>query len=171
MFGRILVPVDFTAKNAHALDVAEQIEEWVRAADPPSPVAAAVRRALDDATRRLADHRAEIGRRRTEASDAIDRLRAEHARLAEGNHLPPPPPYTRDDIGRAGRPGAPLWLLCDFEASVAEADRAGLEAREIRTGARLGDCRGDRGLTPGQRRARADLRCPPSPRAARRGGA
>jgi hypothetical protein len=108
--------------------IADELDEWFRAAEGPSPAATAVRQALDDATRRLAAGRAEVERRRVEATEHLNGLRVEGARLAEGHHLPPPPPHTRDDAGRAGREGAPLWLLCDFHPTVDEAARAGLEA-------------------------------------------
>ncbi len=89
--------------------IAEELDEWFRAAEGPSPATTAVRQALDDAMRRLAAGRADVERRRVEATENLNGLRAEGARLAEGHHLPPPPPHTRDDAGRAGREGAPLW--------------------------------------------------------------
>ena len=108
--------------------VADALAEWYRTASGPSPVATAVRRALEAATTQAARRRAEIEQRRAEAIENLDRLRAEQARLAEGQHLPPPPPHTRDESARAGRAGAPLWLLCDFQPAVDEASRARLEA-------------------------------------------
>ncbi|MGH7346672.1 MAG: TIGR02680 family protein, partial [Candidatus Rokuibacteriota bacterium] len=108
--------------------VADALAEWYRAADGPSPVATAVRQALDAATTQLARRRAETEQRRAEASENLGRLRTERARLAEGQHLPPPPPHTRDNSARAGRAGAPLWLLCDFRPAVDGTARARLEA-------------------------------------------
>jgi uncharacterized protein (TIGR02680 family) len=108
--------------------VADELADWCQAADGPSPVAARTRQALDAAIDRLAQRRAEIEQRRTQALLVRDQLRAEQARLTEGQHLPPPAPYTRDEPARTGRPGAPLWLLCDFRPSVDEITRAGLEA-------------------------------------------
>ncbi len=108
--------------------VAEELADWCQTADGPSPVAARTRQALDAAIDRLAQRRAELEQRRTQAVLVLDELRAEQARLAEGQHLPPPVPYTRDEHARTGRPGAPLWLLCDFRPSVDNVTRAGLEA-------------------------------------------
>jgi uncharacterized protein (TIGR02680 family) len=108
--------------------VADALAEWCRTASGPSPVTTAVRRALDAATTRLARRRAEIEQRRADAVATLDRLRDERARLAEGRHLPPPPPHTRDEPARAGRAGAPLWLLCDFQPALDDTARARLEA-------------------------------------------
>lgn len=108
--------------------VADELGEWSRTASGPSPVATAVGRALEAATTQAARRRAEIEQRRADAIETLDRLRAEHVRLAEGQHLPPPPPHTRDESTRAGRAGAPLWLLCDFQPAVDDASRARLEA-------------------------------------------
>ena len=108
--------------------VVDELAEWCQTADGPSPVATAVRRAVEAAMARLARRWAEVEQRRAEAVAMLDRLRAEQARLTDGQHLPPPAPYTRDESARTGRAGAPLWLLCDFRPSVDEAGRAGLEA-------------------------------------------
>lgn len=69
-------------------------------------------------------------RRERELEDLRAREReveAEHRALAAARHLPPEPPRTRS-AEREGRPGAPLYLLCDFEPGLAPAARAGLEA-------------------------------------------
>lgn len=108
--------------------VADALAEWCRTAGGASPVALAVRQALDAATTRLARRRVETEQRRAEASENLDRLRTEQRRLAEGQHLPPPAPHTRDESARAGRAGAPLWLLCDFQPAVDDSARARLEA-------------------------------------------
>jgi uncharacterized protein (TIGR02680 family) len=108
--------------------VIDALAEWYPAASGPSPVATAARRALESATTQIARRRAAIEQRRAEATEQMGRLRVEQARLAEGQHLPPPPPHTRDGAARAGRAGAPLWLLCDFRPGLDDAARARLEA-------------------------------------------
>lgn len=108
--------------------VVDDLVDWCQRAEGPSPIAARVRAALDAAIGRLAQSRAEIEQRGTQAALVLDQLRAEHARLTAGQHLPPPAPCTRDEDARAGRAGAPLWLLCDFRPEVDDAARAGLEA-------------------------------------------
>jgi uncharacterized protein (TIGR02680 family) len=113
---------------ADADHVSDALAAWYRTGEGPSPVAMAVRRALEATTHELARRRAAIEQRRSEVTEKLERLHAERARLADGHHLPPPPPHTRDDAARAGRAGAPLWLLCDFRPDLDEATRAGLEA-------------------------------------------
>jgi uncharacterized protein (TIGR02680 family) len=108
--------------------VVDELADWCQAAEGPSPVAARARAGLDAAIDRLAQGRAEIEQRRTQAMLVLDQLRTEQTRLAGGQHLPPPAPYTRGELARTGRAGAPLWLLCDFRPSVDEGARAGLEA-------------------------------------------
>lgn len=63
------------------------------------------------------------------AAVAAERQATQEARrqVAEARELGPEPPRTRA-AGRAGRPGAPLYLLCDFAPDLGEAERAGLEA-------------------------------------------
>ncbi len=51
----------------------------------------------------------------------------ERRRVAAVRELGPEPPRTRQS-DRAGRPGAPLYLLCDFAPGFAERERAGVEA-------------------------------------------
>ncbi|MES1243505.1 MAG: TIGR02680 family protein [Acidobacteriota bacterium] len=51
----------------------------------------------------------------------------ERLQVAEARELGPEPPRTRV-AERAGRPGAPLYLLCDFAPGLAEVEQAGLEA-------------------------------------------
>jgi uncharacterized protein (TIGR02680 family) len=108
--------------------VADALAEWYRMASGPSPVSTAVRDALDAATTHVMRLRVEIEQRRAGATENLDQLRAERARLTDGQHLPPPPPHTRDESERAGRAGAPLWLLCDFQPAVDDTARARLEA-------------------------------------------
>ncbi len=55
-----------------------------------------------------------------------DSLRAEMKTLAAERHrLPPAPPWRGS---RVDRPGAPLYLLCDFRETLDDGSRAGLEA-------------------------------------------
>jgi uncharacterized protein (TIGR02680 family) len=51
----------------------------------------------------------------------------ERRQVAEARELGPEPPRTRASE-RAGRPGAPLYLLCEFAPGLGEAEQAGLEA-------------------------------------------
>lgn len=51
----------------------------------------------------------------------------ERERVAAVRELGPEPPRTRG-ADRAGRPGAPLYLLCEFADGLGEAEKGGLEA-------------------------------------------
>ncbi len=69
------------------------------------------------------------------AQARIDRLALQREELARrlaelraAEELPPPVPPTRSTTARQGRPGAPLWKLVDFAASVPLDERAGWEA-------------------------------------------
>jgi uncharacterized protein (TIGR02680 family) len=109
-------------------DVGDELADWFRHVESASPVALAVRAALEAAITRLLTRRADADARRADAAIVLDTLRDERDRLAEGHHAPPPAPYTRDPDARAGRAGAPLWLVCEFRPSVDDRARAGLEA-------------------------------------------
>ncbi len=94
----------------------------------PGPIAEAVAASYSTAIALLADERA-----RTRASyDAISvelaDTRAERDRIERGEQRAPAAPPWRDPAARSGRPGAPLWSLCDFREHVAEDTRAGIEA-------------------------------------------
>lgn len=91
-----------------------------------APAAALARLATprrDDLVRR----RTELEAERREAAGERDAVAAERARVEAAREVPPEAPRTRE-AERAGRPGAPLYLLCDFADGLAEAERAGLEA-------------------------------------------
>jgi hypothetical protein len=63
----------------------------------------------------------------------IDGLRTQEQRLAEGGLPEPEVPSVRR-ASRRGRPGAPLYMLVDFAASVSDADRLGIEAAALGSG-------------------------------------
>lgn len=109
-------------------EIADALADWCGTTDGTSPVATAVRVAVDAAVARLAGRRADLEGRLAATLETLTGLRDEEAQLAAGRYLPPPPPHTRDDSARAGRAGAPLWSLCDFRPDVDDAERAGLEA-------------------------------------------
>lgn len=66
-------------------------------------------------------------------SGFIAQLQATERHLAEGGLPEPPAPPTRQ-ASRAGRIGAPLYMLVDFAPSAGEADRLGIEAAAIGSG-------------------------------------
>lgn len=124
---RLWVAATAILQPAPVADLTEAFAAWVERREGASPLQRAIGLAhadalgtiakreshLEQALRRLAEERAEI-------DAAIDRL-------THGETLPPPPPPLRA-ADRLGRPGAPLWRLCDFRAEVPAGQRAGLEA-------------------------------------------
>ncbi|WP_437985665.1 TIGR02680 family protein [Sorangium sp. So ce117] len=109
-------------------DVADAVAAWAEHGDGESPAALAAQRALADAQGRLAAARAEADRALAVAEEARRALEEERAALERGAHRGPEPPPSRAPGAREGRPGAPLWQLCDFEPELDAAGRAGLEA-------------------------------------------
>ena len=108
--------------------VLAELEEWAQTAEGRNPAATAV----DDAAREAT---AALGRREAGAESGLRSEREtekaigdEIERLESGGHDAPPVPYTRAAESRAGRPGAPLWKVVDFDDAVPADHRAGLEA-------------------------------------------
>ena len=93
-----------------------------------SPVRSAVTSALAELTSALAIDRAEKKQELRAAEETVRLLREEHERLSKGEHQPPPEPHTREAGLRSQRPGAPLWMLCEFLDPVPADVRAGVEA-------------------------------------------
>jgi uncharacterized protein (TIGR02680 family) len=62
-----------------------------------------------------------------EIAEERDAVEAESQRVAAARELGPEPPRTRAS-GREGRPGAPLYLLCELSPGLDDGERAGLEA-------------------------------------------
>lgn len=108
-----------------AAELDEALREWAREGE--GPVTAAARRARHRAVDALARLAAELEGRRTAENETRDTLLAESEALRAGVHTPPPAPHTRA-AERQGRPGAPLWKVCDFATDTTPETRAGLEA-------------------------------------------
>lgn len=109
-------------------DLFLRLRAWSESPEDEQPWAAAARARHTEVARSLAAGFADARRRHAELTGRIDALRRERERLEAGEHEPPPTPPTRDAASRAGRPGAPLWRLCDFADDVDPQARAGLEA-------------------------------------------
>jgi uncharacterized protein (TIGR02680 family) len=108
--------------------VVGSLAEWCESGDGANPIFEVVRAAEAEATRLLADLQAALIQRRSYWANNLSEHQAEYERLREGSHLPPPSPHTRDDAARNNRPGAPLWLVCEFADGVDPQQRAGIEA-------------------------------------------
>ncbi|HEY3753589.1 MAG TPA: TIGR02680 family protein [Pseudonocardiaceae bacterium] len=109
-------------------DVLGALEAWTDTLTGPNPAALAVDDAARRATTELARTQAEVDARHVAAEHAYAAITEEITRLAAGGHDAPPIPYTRDQPGRDGRPGAPLWKVVDFADDVPDQHRAGVEA-------------------------------------------
>lgn len=79
---------------------------------------------IDRRLREIRDEEAAAGRLAEERRSVAE----ERDRVAAARALGPEPPRTRAADDRPTRPGAPLYLLCDFADALGEAERAGLEA-------------------------------------------
>ncbi|MFT3850144.1 MAG: TIGR02680 family protein [Propionivibrio sp.] len=108
--------------------VLEALAEWVAGMAGDNPARAALHAAQHAASERFAGRAAAIGLRKKELTEERESLSLERQRLEQGEDAAPPVPYFRAASARLDRPGAPLWQLLEFRETVAEAQRAGLEA-------------------------------------------
>lgn len=104
----------FAAVREAALDSPDAAAVLTRIADPQ----------IDRSLREIRDAEAASGR----LSDERRSVTEERDRVAAARELGPEPPRTRAADDRPSRPGAPLYLLCDFADALGEEERAGLEA-------------------------------------------
>lgn len=107
-------------------DLADAFATWLERREGPSPFRLATENARLAATAALASRAADLRRAIDELDSVLRQLAAEISQLDHGD-APPPAPLTRR-AERRGRPGAPLWQVCDFRADLSPAERAGLEA-------------------------------------------
>ncbi len=109
-----------------ALDF-EEASAWIEHREGPHPwrrlAEGVLRRTLLESADQLARWHQQI---RLE-DEAIAQLQAEQEQLEQGG-VTDPPVLPGRRAPRAGRPGAPLWRLCDFRPEVPDPERAGLEA-------------------------------------------
>jgi uncharacterized protein (TIGR02680 family) len=124
--GYLAEAVHFRVDGAE--DVLAALDAWTETPVGPNPAASAVDDAVRRATADLGRRQADVEARQAEAEGERGAVATEIDRLREGGHDVPPTPHTRDESGRAGRPGAPLWKVVDFVAGVPEDHRAGIEA-------------------------------------------
>lgn len=109
-------------------EVVDALAAWVVDMAGDNPARAALHGAQHAASERFAGRAAAIGRREQELTEERDALSFERHRLEQGEDAAPPAPHFRDENTRIDRPGAPLWQLLEFRETVAEGQRAGLEA-------------------------------------------
>ncbi len=114
-------------RPAESSSLADAFDAWLEQRDGPSPLRRAAESAHHQAVAVFAAREHTLILAATELTQNIAELDAEITRLENGETAPPPPPLTRR-ADRANRPGAPLWLVCDFHPEFPPASRAGLEA-------------------------------------------
>jgi len=109
-------------------DLEERLAQWCETSAGRCPLAEASQAAAGSAARRLAERKADTQQRLDACQELLDEIRQARQRAAAGGHEPPPVPHTRSLETREGRPGGPLWLVCDFAPGVSAETRAGIEA-------------------------------------------
>jgi uncharacterized protein (TIGR02680 family) len=110
-------------------ELAGQIASWCEEnAAAAGPVRSAVEVALRQLQQNLAAQQADVARELKADEQTLVDLRRQRDQLLNGQHQPPPSPYTRDPDSRLHRTGSPLWKLCEFTGDVPEADRSAIEA-------------------------------------------
>ncbi|NJC23831.1 uncharacterized protein (TIGR02680 family) [Arthrobacter pigmenti] len=114
--------------DREADELTDLAEDWGRSMSGESPVRSALEAAATTALDRLTLERAGIEHEAARLEAELASLRTEIADLEAGRDPVPPPAPGRDQLGREGRDGAPLWWLTDFADALPDAERAGVEA-------------------------------------------
>lgn len=97
-------------------------------ANPSFDLHQSVQAALDVAASAAQENRATLASKRSDGEAKLGQMQAKVAELESGVHVPPDPLPTRDAGARVSRPGAPLYELVDFAASVPAEEHAAWEA-------------------------------------------
>lgn len=126
--GSIDALAPFLEPSASADQVEAELAVWCEPGTGETPVTVAIRTIERGALNELVSQLTIVGTKRAEKGELLAELYASRDRLATGTHTPPPALTTRDMNTREGRPGAPLWKVCDFRTDISDSDRAGLEA-------------------------------------------
>lgn len=111
-------------RSAALAELADWVQDPQEVAPPRRCLDAAHLQALQEASTR----QAALDQVARTLAEACDRLDQERQRLEAGEEVAPPAPGWRQTAAREHRPGAPLWQLIEFESSVPDDARAGLEA-------------------------------------------
>jgi uncharacterized protein (TIGR02680 family) len=117
--------VELAPIQADALEEAFNI--WLERRVGMSPLRAAGEAAHREAIGHLSAEHSKIKTQLDSSEQICAALRAEIAALEQGVSPSPVPSATRP-ADRAGRPGAPLWRLCDFRSGIPASSQAGIEA-------------------------------------------
>ena len=92
------------------------MNDWCESPQSFSPFDIAVRKAVAEVGRSFAEQRVQIRHRQTAEMTEINRLKEEREILVFREQ------------SKAGKAGAPLWLLCDFADGIDSQSQAGIEA-------------------------------------------
>lgn len=104
------------------------LSDWVQTLAGENPALAAAEGAFRASSQALAALRAKVEGEAKTLDVELAQLEAERRRLEGGEYPRPIPLPTRNELGRADRPGAPFWQLVDFRSEVSAGERAGIEA-------------------------------------------
>jgi uncharacterized protein (TIGR02680 family) len=104
------------------------VAEWGESPQLSSPLSAAIRKSLENVTRNCTDEASRFQQLHQSQSSELQKLKLERERLGCGEVASKPRPGMRAENVRESRPGAPLWLLCDFADHVDTAFRPNIEA-------------------------------------------
>jgi DNA-binding MarR family transcriptional regulator len=120
--------VELRLDDAAFSGLQDRIEEI--AASGPDRLAAAVEAAAIPLRDALVRSRTEFQSETAAVVAEREATAEERRQVAEARELGPEPPRTRA-AARAGRSGAPLYLLCDFAPHLGDLEQAGLEAAAL----------------------------------------
>jgi len=118
-------------RQLHISDKAQLIAdlaEWVIDFKGKNPALSTMLSAQQEANLRLADVRNKLDVHKRDLKAERDELKEESERLQGGEDALPLAPAYRSPGARTDLEGAPLWQLVEFEDTVEDAHRAGLEA-------------------------------------------
>lgn len=114
-------------RSVPASDLMDAFAVWLERREGPAPFRRAAEAAIASTREAVSSRAHTLEFAVATLSVRIKELTTEIDRLEHGGTQPPLPPPTRR-ADRLGRPGAPLWQVCDFRPELGPTERAGLEA-------------------------------------------
>lgn len=108
--------------------MSEEIADWGQSCEGDNPIKQRVDEALATFQKQVEELRYEERQNLESCREELGQKEAEAEQLRIGTHLPPVPPFYRDEAARQEREGAPLWLLCEFNEDVPHKTQVAVEA-------------------------------------------